>query len=84
MADLSREVQGLEPKHLKRGVCKRQGQPLDFFERSHLPAPAEFSHLLLSAWERNQNPGTALSVHNEAKCKQSNLRSNTWNKKRTP
>lgn len=54
---------GFEPKHLKRSVCKRQGQPLYFFrlKKRILPVPSwVLSPLLRSAGERKQNPGTAL------------------------
>lgn len=54
---------GFEPKHLKRSVCKRQGQPLYFFrlKKRSLPVPSwVLSPLLRSAGERKQNPGTAL------------------------
>lgn len=37
-------ARGSEPKHLKRSICKRQGQPLYFFFATS-QCPAEFSHL---------------------------------------
>lgn len=59
-------AQGSEPKHLKRSICKRQGQPLYFFFATSR-CPAEFSHLPCALLGRGTKPWHNPEMLNEEK-----------------
>lgn len=59
-------AQGSEPKHLKRSICKRQGQPLYFFFATS-QWPAEFSHLPCAVLGRGTKPWQSPEMLNEEK-----------------
>lgn len=59
-------AQGSEPKHLKRSICKRQGQPLYFFFATS-QCPAEFSHLPCALLGRGTKPWHSPEMLNEEK-----------------